>query len=248
MSMQTITVTTPAGQAPAELFTPQDAAAGKKWPGVVMLTDIWGIRPANEKMARRVAEQGYAVLLPHIFYRNQPLSFDPLLKGQPRDMALIGPLLASMPPANMVQDGEAYVRALLARPDVKGPKAAIVGYCFSGAMALRTAAAVPDLIAAAASFHGGRLVTDGADSPHLQIPKVQAELYFGHAVEDPSATPEQIAVLQQALKNWGGRYQSEVYAGALHGWTVEGRPEIYNAVQSERHFEKLFDLLKRNLK
>jgi carboxymethylenebutenolidase len=129
MSMQTVTIPTADGQAPAELFTPD--GGGNNWPGVVYLTDVWGIRPATEKMARRVAEQGYAVLLPHIFYRNQPLNFDPLLKGEPRDMAMVGPLLASMPPANMVKDGEAYVRALLARPDVAGKQVAIVGYCFS---------------------------------------------------------------------------------------------------------------------
>ena len=247
MPVLQLTISTPDGQASAELFTP-DHGSGQAWPGVVLLTDIWGIRPASEKMARRLADQGYAVLLPHLFYRTQPMHFDPLLKGEPRDRALIGPLLASMPGTNMVKDGEAYVRALLERPEVSGGKVAIVGYCFSGAMALRTAAASPDSVAAAASFHGGWLVTDKDDSPHLLLPKVKAELYFGHAVQDQTATPEQIAVLEDALRHWGGRYQNEIYDGALHGWTVEGRPEIYNAAQSERHFEKLFDLLKRNLK
>ena len=126
-------------------------------------------------------------------------------------------------------------------------KVAVVGYCFSGAMAVRIAAALPDQIAAAASFHGGRLVTDQPDSPHTLIPTITADLYFGHAVEDQSATPEQIAQLDDALKGWGGKYQSEVYEGAHHGWTVEGG-EAYNKAQSERHFEKLFDLLKRTLK
>jgi carboxymethylenebutenolidase len=251
MSVQQLIVPTPDGQAPAELFTPEDGgpqSSEKAWPGVVFLTDIWGVRPANEKMARRVAEQGYAVLLPHLFYRTQPMAMDPMLHGKPRDMAMVPPLLASMPPDAMARDGVAYVDFLLGRPEVLGKKVAVVGYCFSGAMAVRTAAAAPDKVAAAASFHGGRLVTDAPDSPHTLIPRITGELYFGHAVQDQSATPEQVLVLEQALQAWSGRYESEFYDGALHGWTVEGRPDIYNPAQSERHYEKLFGLLKRNLK
>jgi carboxymethylenebutenolidase len=101
-------------------------------------------------------------------------------------------------------------------------------------------------VAAAASFHGGQLVTDGPDSPHSELPKVTAELYFGHAVEDQSMPPAAIEKLDDALKGWGGAYQSEIYEGARHGWSVPGRP-VYDEAQSERHFAKLFDLLKRNL-
>jgi carboxymethylenebutenolidase len=245
MTEERVSIATLDGEAPAKFFTPEGAGP---WPGVLMLTDIWGVRPANEKMARRVAEAGYAVLLPHLFYRDQPMTFDPLLKGQPRDFAVVPAMLASMPPARMVSDGAAYVEALLARPQVRGNRVAVVGYCFSGAMALRIAAAVPDKIAAAASFHGGRLVTETADSPHLQIPKVKGELYFGHAVEDQSMTAAQIEVLDKALEAWGGRFTSEVYEGTKHGWTVEGRPEVHNPVQAERHYEQLFGLLDRNLR
>ena len=244
MNEQTVTIATGDGQAPARLFTP---ASGARWPGVVYLTDIWGIRPATETMARRVADQGYAVLMPHLFYRNRPIVFDPLVNGQPRDRSAVPELLASLPASRMVSDGIAYARYLQQRPEVSGSKIAVVGYCFSGAMAVRIAAALPDMVAAAASFHGGRLVTDQPDSPHTLIPNITAELYFGHAVEDPSATPQQIAQLDEILKGWGGVYQSEMYEGAHHGWTVEGRPDVYNPAQSERHFQKLFDLLKRTL-
>ena len=247
MSEQTVTITTPDGQAPARLFTPA-MSAETRWPGVVYLTDIWGIRPATEKMARRVADQGYAVLMPHLFYRNRPVVFDPLTKGQPRDRDAVPELLASLPASRIVSDGVAYAQYLQQRPEVSGSKIAVVGYCFSGAMAVRIAAALPDSVAAAASFHGGRLVTEQSDSPHTLIPNIKAELYFGHAVEDPSATPQQIAQLDETLKGWGGVYQSEMYEGAHHGWTVEGRADVYNPKQSERHFEKLFDLLKRTLK
>ncbi len=246
MSEQTVTIPTSDGQAPAKLFLPE--GADHALPGVLYLTDIWGIRPANEKMACRVADQGYAVLMPHLFYRTQPMTFDPLLHGRPRDMAVIGPLLASLPPKKMTADGLAYIDYLLARPEVTGGQIAVVGYCFSGAMAVRIAAAGGKRIAAAASFHGGRLVTEAPDSPHLLIPKISAALYFGHAVEDPSMTPAQIETLDETLKAWGGVYQSEIYQGAKHGWAVEGRPEIYNPAQAERHFVKLFDLLARTFK
>jgi carboxymethylenebutenolidase len=243
-----VNVSTPDGIANSFLYTPADPASkdAGPWPGIVYLTDIWGIRPATRKMAARVAEQGYVVLLPNLFYRTHKEPVDPLLKGGQRGMDVAGPLLASMTPARMVTDDLAYIDYLVGREDVTKPKVAVVGYCFSGGMAVRAAAAAPDKVAAAASFHGGRLVSDQPDSPHTLIPKIKAELYFGHAVNDQSATPQQIAKLDEVLKGWGGKYQSEIYEGAQHGWTVSDHN--YNAAQSERHFEKLFDLLKRTLK
>src|SRR5579872_7449722 len=147
MPLQQVTIPTPDGQAPAELFTPDaDSASGKKWPGVIYLTDVWGIRPANQKMARRVAAQGYAVLMPHLFYRSQPLSFDPLLSGKERSPEISQPLVASMTSEVMARDGDAYVDYLTGRPEVSPDKIAVVGYCFSGAMAVRIAAARPDKV------------------------------------------------------------------------------------------------------
>lgn len=250
MGVQRVAIPTPDGEAPADLFTPEGSGpiSANKWPGVLYLSDVWGIRPANQKMARRVAERGYAVLLPHLFYRTQPAQFDPFLTGAERSMALVQSLLAGMTAPVMTSDGVAYAQYLLARPEVSPGKIAVAGYCFSGAMALRIAAALPDKVAAVASFHGGNLVTDRPDSPHLLLPRIKAELYFGHADQDPTATRDQIATLEAALKQWGGEYHSELYEGALHGWSVEGRPDVYNPAQAERHFEKLSDLLKRSLK
>ena len=114
-------------------------------------------------------------------------------------------------------------------------------------MAVRTVAAAPDKVAAMASFHGGRLVTDQPDSPHTLISKITAALYFGHATQDQSMTAQQIAQLDAVLKSWGGTYQSEIYEGARHGWAVPGG-DAYDPVQSERHYAKLFDLLDRTLK
>ena len=232
------------GSAEAFVYTPGDGPH----PGLLFYTDLFGIRPANQGIAKRFAEAGYTVLMPNVFYRygNLPLLDFEFQMGEERSMKVIGPLFGSLTAANMEKDAPHYVEALLNRNDVAGDKIAVVGYCFTGAMALRTAAVVPDKIAAAASFHGGRLVMEDPDSPHTRIAQVKAELYFGHAVEDQSATPAQIAKLEDTLKGWGGTFQSEMYEGALHGWTTPGR-EIYNEKQAERAFGKMLDLMKRNI-
>lgn len=123
-----------------------------------------------------------------------------------------------------------------------------MGYCFCGALALRTAAARPAKVAAAASFHGGGLYKAGSpDSPHLVLPQVKARLYFGHAVEDKSMTAEDIAHFEQALAAWGGVYESETYEGASHGWTVPDNP-VFNAAQADRAFSKLTELFAKTLR
>jgi carboxymethylenebutenolidase len=149
--------------------------------------------------------------------------------------------------AQMESDGAAYAEFLSRQEGVRKGMLGVVGYCFTGAMALRTAAAAPGRIAAAASFHGGKLVTDTPDSPHLQLPRVKARLYFGHAVEDNSMTADEIATLEQALRDWRGAFESETYAGAHHGWTVPGR-DVYNELQAERAFDKLVELFDAALK
>jgi len=237
-------IATTYGVTDAILYTPAEGP----YPGLLFYTDIFGIRPANQGMAQRVAEQGYAVLMPNVFYRygKPPFADASFRWGEPASMKIINGLFASLTGAMMEKDAPVYVEALLNRPEVSEGKIGAVGYCFTGAMALRTAAVCADWIAAAASFHGGHLVTEEPDSPHSRIARVKGELYFGHAVEDPLMPPDAVEKLNDTLKAWGGRYQSEVYEGARHGWTVPGR-DIYDPTQSERHYQKLFDLLKRNL-
>ncbi len=244
MTEQEIAINAADGTVESFVYTPGPGA----FPGVLFYTDLFGIRPANQGMAQRIAAAGYTVLMPNVFYRygKLPLLDFEFQMGEERSMKAIPGLLGSLTSAQMEKDAPHYVEALLERDDVNGGKIAVVGYCFSGAMALRTAAVEPDKVAAAASFHGGRLVTEDEDSPHTRIAKVKGELYFGHAVEDQSATPAQIARLEDTLRGWGGKFQSEMYEGARHGWTVPGR-EIYDEKQAQRHYEKLFDLLKRNL-
>jgi carboxymethylenebutenolidase len=186
--------------------------------------------------------------MPNVFYRSDRLpimDFEPQI-GEPRTMRRLSHLMTALSSEQMARDGAAYADYLLARPEVSGGRLAVVGYCFTGQFALRVAAAVPERITAAASFHGGHLVTDKPDSPHSVLPRVKAELYFGHAVEDQSMPPDAIEKLDWALKGSGNTYQSEIYPGAQHGWCVPDRP-AFNPVQAERHYDKLFDLLKRNI-
>ena len=218
------------------------------FPGVVFLTDIWGIRPANIGMARRLAEKGFAVLMPNVFHRYSRIAsdgFEP--EDEDKRQKVLHTLFGCLTAEQMESDGKAYIDFLLAQKGVKAGKVGVVGYCFTGQMALRMAATVPDKVAAAASFHGGFLVTDKPNSPHRQLPRVKARLYFGHAVEDSTATPEQVATLDEALRAWHGAFQSEVYEGAKHGWTVPGRP-VYNELQAERAFEKEVELFDATLK
>jgi carboxymethylenebutenolidase len=231
------------GVTDAVLYAPGEG----KYPGLLFYTDIFGVRPANQGMARRIAEQGYVVMMPNALYRygKPPFAGANFKWGEPQSMKIIHGLFGALTGEMMERDAPHYVKALLARPEVSGNKIAVVGYCFTGAMALRTAAVCADRIAAAASFHGGQLVTPEPDSPHSRVPQVKGELYFAHAVQDDSMPPDAIEKLNGTLKAWGGKYQSEVYEGARHGWTVPGR-DIYNEKQAERHYEKLFGLLKRN--
>jgi len=226
------------------LYRPDDVG---EFPGIVFLTDIWGIRPANIGMAKRLADKGFAVLLPNVLHRYSRITPDGFEPANEKEIPkALQTLFAALTPANMESDGKAYIDFLLAQKGVKAGKIGIVGHCFTGQMALRMAAAVPDKVAAAASFHGGFLVTPAPDSPHKQLPRIKARLYFGHAVEDSSATPEQVATLEQALRDWHGAFQSETYEGARHGWTVPGR-DVYNELQAERAFEKEVELFEATL-
>ena len=232
---------TPDGSADGVLFRPDDDG---RYPGVVHLTDIGGIRAAPLTMARRVAALGYIVLVPNAFYRT---GRPPLFDFQPdfndaRTMARFGELAAPLTPDAMERDGAAYADFLGAHPWVKAGQIGVVGYCFTGALALRTAAARPSRIGVAASFHGGGLATDTASSPHLVLPRVRARLYFGHADNDRLMPRDAIETLDRALEHWGGHYESEVYKGAAHSWTVPDSP-VYNETQAERAFAKLTALL-----
>jgi carboxymethylenebutenolidase len=221
---------------------------GDRYPGIVYYTDIGGIRPASQDMARRLAAEGYAVLQPNVFYRTSkpPVFGVSATHGEDR-MKRFAELSAPLTEDAMSSDASAYVAFLEAQKSVKPGAMGVVGYCFTGKMALYTAKARPDKIAAVASFHGGGLVTDGPGSPHLALPSIKARLYFGHAINERSMPAEAIAKLDRALEAWGGKFESEVYEGAAHAWTMPDGP-VYNQPQAERAYKKLTELFAETLK
>ncbi len=222
---------------------------GGPWPGVLYLTDIGGIRASNREAAGRLANEGYAVLLPNVFYRTGRTPLQPTLRSLATDemkKQRMAELTQPLTPEAMGDDASTYVTFLKSQECVREGKMGVVGYCFTGKMALYTAAAQPDIIAAAASFHGGGLFTDAPTSPHLTLPRIKARLYFAHATNDRSMPEEAIAKLDHAPQSWGGKYESEVYPDAYHSWTSSDSP-VYNAAQAERAFQKLTQLLRSTL-
>ncbi len=220
-----------------------------KWPGVLYLTDIGGIRAANRESAARLSKEGYAVLMPNIFYRTGRAPLQPAIRtldeeGRKKRMA---ELSTPLTPQAIEQDSSTYVDFLLSQNCTRPGMIGIVGHCFSGKMAMFAAAARPDKVAAAASFHGGGLYTDAPTSPHLALPRIKARLYFGHATKDRSMNEEAIAKLDEALKRWGGKYESKTYKDAYHSWTSSDSP-VYNQPQAERAFQKLLELLDETLR
>lgn len=245
MRGSTVEIQTPDGVADAFLVRPH---GGDRHPGVLFMMDAFGLRPRIEAMAERIAERGYAVLAPNLFYRAGRSPVSPA--GDLRDafaraefFTLVRPLMAELSAERLSVDGRAYLDRL---SEVADEPVAITGYCMGVRMGLRVAAAHPGRVAALAGFHGGSLVTDDPHSPHRSAGALRAELYFGHADNDASNTPEQIAALDAALDEGGVTHRTEVYAGAAHGFTMADTP-VYDERASERHFAALFDLLGRTL-
>lgn len=241
---QDLQLTLPDGTADAVLFTPE---SNKPLPGVLFVPDVGSIRETKRQMARRLAAEGYTVLLPNIFYRTSrpPVFHFPRKPGDPATIKRMHELLDSLTPERLESDLPVYLDFLGSQP-ISG-KVGTVGFCVGGGIALRAAAVRPDLVVATASFHGGGLYrADDPASPHLVLTRVKARLYFGHAVEDNSMNTEAIAEFEKALTAWGGRFESETYEGAHHGWTVPDNP-AYNQPQAERAYEKLTALFRETL-
>lgn len=202
-----VTIDAADGTADGFLYAPKSAgqsAGAAQWPGAMHLVDIGGIRDSHRGMAKRLASEGYVVLLPNVFYRigKAPFFAWPMKMDDEKTMRRLGELRDSLPPAAVEADGKAYIDFLAKQESVISGAIGAVGYCFTGAMALRFAASQPDKIAAAASFHGGRLYTDDPASPHKLLPDVKARLYFGHAIEDRSMPQEAIEKFERELASW----------------------------------------------
>ncbi|MBD0671970.1 dienelactone hydrolase family protein [Streptomyces sp. CBMA156] len=243
-----VDIPTADGTADAYLAHPDDGRAHR---AVILYMDAFGLRPHLERMADRLAEAGYTVLVPNAFYRSgrAPVVELPELIDLEQDSGLfarIGPLLATLTPEATTRDADAYLRWLADSPLVQDGPVGLTGYCRGALLALRTAASHPDRIAVAAGFHGGSLATDTPDSPHLGADRITAELYFGHADQDPALPPEQIDRLAAALTAAGVRYRAEVYAGAPHGYT-QADTTRYDAAADERHWAALLGVLRQAL-
>lgn len=244
MHGEMIDVTTQDGVADAYLARPADG----RYPGVLLVMDAYGLRPQIERMADRVAGQGFVVLAPNVFYRAGRAPVVPLDGlGDPDQGRLllerVMPLIRQLTPERIVRDGEAYLDRL---EQVGRAPVAVTGYCLGGRVGWRIAVASSERVAALGGFHVGGLVTGGDDSPHLSAGRVTAEVYLGHADNDRSMTPDQIAQLERVLDAAGVRYRSELYRGAAHGYTMADTP-AYDRAAAERHFAELFALLNRTL-
>ena len=245
MPHEQMTISTPDGGCPAHVFTPQRGGVG---PAVIFYTDAGGIRPAALGMAARLADAGYIVLLPDLFYRYGPYGpFDPkeVFKGDVR--AILGPLMATTSNAKAAEDSEAFLAYLDTRTDVAGTKVGAVGFCMGGGMAIAAAGTYPDRFGAVASFHGGNLATDAPDSPHRYAPRLEAELYVAAADQDDSYPPEMAERLEEALDKAHVPYRAETYLGAAHGWMKPDFP-VYDKAAAERGWREILAFFDRTLK
>ena len=247
-----VEITTPDGTADAAYIHPRTGA----YAGVLIWTDAFGLRPSFRAMARRLAADGYSVLVPNPFYRvERAPSFPDASTVIFQEVgARLGPLMGSITADDAAErDASAYIPFLDAQRNVDtSKKIGTQGYCMGGPLIVRTAAAFPDRIGAAASFHGGGLVTANPNSPHLLAPSIQARMYFGIASNDDATQPEAKDVLRETFADAGVVAEIEVYSDAQHGWCVtdmpaQGGPPIYNEVDAERAWGKLLELYEEAL-
>jgi carboxymethylenebutenolidase len=245
-----VVLKTPGGSCDAALIHPRGSG---HWPAVILFPDAFGLRPEMRSMAKRLAINGYTVLVPNPYYRSTKApGIEPGFDfGKPADRAKLDALRAPLTSDAVMQDSIAYVAFLDAQASVN-PKAkmGVVGYCMGGPMTLRAAAANPERIGAGASFHGGGLVTEQPDSPHLLVPRIKAQYYFGIAANDDEKQPEAKLKLDEAFHSANLAAKIEVYQGTLHGWCVKDMPlqagkPIYNEPQAERAWNQLVTLYKR---
>jgi carboxymethylenebutenolidase len=242
-----VDVKTPDGTADAALFYPKGKG---KWPAVLIWTDILGLRPVFRDMGRRLAAQGYVVLVPNPFYRKgrAPGVTEGLDFTKAEDRPKFTPLAGSIGAPGAVEgDAPAFLAFLDAQPQTdKKKKAGTQGYCMGGPLVYRTAAILPDRIGGAVTCHGGGLVTKTDASPHLLIPKMKAEVYSAVAANDDERSPTDKDVLKKAFADAGKKATVLVYDGCQHGWCVKGSA-VYNEVGAEKAWAELTALYKRNL-
>ena len=242
VSEMELDVTTPDGVADSYFVYPSSGTH----PGVLIWPDAFGLRPAKRQMARRLAESGYSVLVVNQYYRSQRA---PIVNTTnfAEVSGTLRPLMGTLNPETQTRDAQALIGFLDSQPSVdSNRKMGTMGYCMGGPFTMRTAAALPDRVGAAASFHGGGLVTDQPDSPHLLVPQMKAHYLFAIAANDDENQPEAKDVLRDAFAQAGLPAEIEVYSGAMHGWCPPDST-VYHEAQAERAWSRLLALFENAL-
>ena len=240
-----VMVPTPDGSADAVLLHPSGAGS---WPAVLMWPDILGLRPVFREMGRRLAAEGYTVLVPNPFYRTKraPVVSGPFDFNDRKQVEPLMQLKATLTDAAIDRDAAAFIKFLDAqKPTDRRKGAGVQGYCFSGPFAFHTAAVRSDRIRAVGSFHGGGLVTKDASSPHLLIPKTRASFVVAIARNDDQRQPDAKDILKTALAAAKRPAVVEVYP-ADHGWCVPGS-QSYDHAAAEKAWAELLRLYRANL-
>ena len=236
-----VTITTPDGAADCYFVHP---ASGKA-PGVLVWPDIFGLRPAFRQMGKRLAESGYAVLVVNPFYRTKKAPT--AAAGGATPIQDLMPLARALNENTHMTDAKAFIAWLDAQaPVARNRKIGTQGYCMGGPIAFRTAAAVPARVGGVASFHGGGLVTDAPNSPHLQAAKTRAQFLIAIAENDDKRAPDDKTVLKDTFAQAGLSAEIEVYAGAAHGWCPPDS-RVYNEPQAEKAWSRLLALYSKAL-
>jgi len=231
-----VSVTTPDGTADCYFVHPATGTGA----AVLIWPDIFGLRPAFRQMGKRLAESGYSVLVVNPFYRVKKAPT--AANGAATPIPELRPLMAALTETTQMTDAKAFIAWLDRQPSVnRNRKVGTQGYCMGGPIALRTAAAVPDRVGAAASFHGGGLVTPTPNSPHLQAAKTKAQLLIQIADNDDQRSPDEKNVLKKTFADAGLPAEIEVYTGAAHGWCPPDSG-VYNEPQAEKAWARLLAL------
>lgn len=236
-----VTIATPDGAADAYFVHPTTGAAA----AVLIWPDIFGLRPAFRQMGKRLAESGYTVLVVNPFYRTKKAPTAE--KGSATPIAELRPLAQGLTETTQMSDARAFIGWLDKQASVaRNRKVGTQGYCMGGPIAFRTAAAVPDRVGAVASFHGGGLVTDQPNSPHLQAAKTKAQFLVAIAANDDQRAPNDKTVLKDTFSTAKLPAEIEVYEGAAHGWCPPDSG-VYNEPQAEKAWSRLLALYQKAL-